>query len=148
VHTEFDLKEIWILLKKTIAVIVSGFVITAGMAFHNVEAQTSNDQAVQKIRSKIYKLGIGPRARVEAKLHDNSKVKGYVSEAGQDSFTITNSNTGSTRALNYADVAEIKKPGSGLSTRSWIILAGVATAGAIVGFTVIKPVVCDGGAGC
>ena len=136
------------MLKRIIAVIVSGFVITATMAFHNVHGQTPNDQAVQKIRTKVYKIGIGPRARVEAKLHDNSKVKGYVSEAGQDSFTITNSNTGSTRSVNYTDVAEIKKPGSGLSTRTWIIMAGVATAGAIVGLTVIKPVVCDGGAGC
>jgi hypothetical protein len=48
----------------------------------------------------------------------------------------------------YADVKEVKKPGGGLSTRTWVIIGAAAVAAVIVGVTVIKPVVCDGGAGC
>jgi hypothetical protein len=35
---------------------------------------------VTKVKSDIAKLGIGPAARVEVKLRDNTKLKGYVSE--------------------------------------------------------------------
>lgn len=40
----------------------------------------------------------------------------------------------------------MKKPGGGLSTRTWVIIGAAAAAAVIVGVTVIKPVLCDGGA--
>ena len=137
------------MLKRIFAILLSTFVAMAAISFHSARAQTTfDDQATQKIRTKVAKIGLGPKARVEAKLRDGTKVKGYISAVNPDSFTITEQNTGNTRDLNYADVAEVKKPGGGLSSRGWIIIAGAATAATIVGFTVLKPVLCDGGAGC
>ncbi len=75
-------------------------------------------------------------------------MKGYVSGSGSDSFTIINSQSGSAETVAYADVAEVKKSGGGLKTLTWIILAGVAVTAVVVGATVIRPAVCDGGAGC
>jgi hypothetical protein len=137
------------LLKRTFVLMLSTFVAVAAISLQPTGAQTApDDQAIQKIKMKVAKIGLGPKARVEAKLRDRTKVKGYISAANADSFTITEQNTGNTRDLNYADVAEVKKSGGGLSSRGWIIIAGAATAATIVGFTVLKPVICDGGAGC
>ena len=40
----------------------------------------------EKIKAKIAKLGIGEKARVEIKLRDGKKTKGYVSNAGRMTF--------------------------------------------------------------
>src|SRR4051794_40097615 len=115
--------------------------------FGIAKAQSTQDTQSQKIRTEVSKIGTGPKARVEAKLRDETKLKGYISGVDKDSFAVTNVNTGSVRQVSYDEVVQIKKPGHGLS-RTWIILAGAATAALVVGFTVIKPVLCDGGAAC
>jgi hypothetical protein len=109
-------------------------------------AQTKKDlQQAEKARVAVLRLGTGETARVEVKLRDQSKVSGYISEAGQDSFKVTNPKTNSTETLSYADVLEVKKPGGGLSTKTWLIIGGAAAGAVIVGLA-LKPAVCDGGA--
>ncbi|MGA9995182.1 MAG: hypothetical protein WBP93_07210 [Pyrinomonadaceae bacterium] len=93
----------------------------------------------------MLKQGTGKDARVEVKLRDNTKVKGYISEAGQDTFTVMDQKTGVSKTVAYADVSQVKKQGGGLSSRTWIILGAVAAAVVVVGI-VVKPAVCDGGA--
>jgi hypothetical protein len=54
---------------------------------------TAEKQArfTEKVKTGILKLGVGEQARVELKLIDKSKLKGYIQEAGADSFaTIKN----------------------------------------------------------
>jgi hypothetical protein len=82
------------------------------------------------------------------RLQDGTRLKGSVSAAGEDTFTITDSKTGAPRTVAYADVARVKEPGGGLSTRAWLIIGAAAVAAVIVGSEVIYPVLCDGGAGC
>lgn len=134
------------MLKRTVAIIISGILISTALGFQLVHAQTAKAaQFTEKARADVLRRGTGTDARVEVKLRDNSKVKGYISEAGQDSFTVTDSKTGTSKTLNYADVSQVKKQGGGLSTRTWIILGAVAAAVVVVGIAV-KPAVCDGGA--
>jgi len=64
-----------------------------------------------------------------------------------DSFTVVDSKTGA-RTLAYSDVTEVRKQSGGISTLTWGIIAGAAAAAIIVGTVVVKPVLCDGGAGC
>jgi hypothetical protein len=70
---------------------------------------------VEKVKADVAKRGTDEKARVKVKLRDGSKLKGYVSQAGEDSFTLTDSRTGQTRTLAYRDVTEVKKQGGGLS---------------------------------
>lgn len=91
-------------------------------------------------------MGVGRDARVEVRLRDNTKLKGSISVAGEDSFTITDSKTGASQTVAYADVTQVKRPRGGLSTRMWVIIGAAAVAAVVVGVTVIKPVACDGGA--
>ena len=133
------------MLKRTMAIVVSGMLLSLTFGFSSVRAQTAKeDQAAAKMRSQVLKLGTGPRARVEAKLRDKTTLKGYVSAADDNSFTVTDSNTGAAQTVAYTDVAKVKKPG-GLSTKSWIII-GAAAAGAVITWIVVKPAFCDGGA--
>ena len=64
-----------------------------------------------KVKTFVAQRGTGPKAKVTVKLKDNTKLKGYISDAGNDSFTLSDSKTGQARTLAYSDVAEVKKPG-------------------------------------
>jgi hypothetical protein len=135
-----------ILFTRIIAIVVLAVLFAATIGFHPVWAQTVKElQATEKARAGVLKLGVGQTARVEIKLRDQTKVKGYVSEAAQDTFTVIDQKTGTSQTLSYADVAEVKKPGGGPSSRTWIILGGVAAAAVVVGI-IVKPAFCDGGA--
>jgi preprotein translocase subunit SecF len=106
-------------------------------------------QTPEQARAKVRQIGVGSKARVEVRLRDKTKVKGYVSAAdSEDSFTVTDAKTGASRTIAYGDVDKVGKPGGGLSTRGWVILGAAATAAVVVGVTVLYPVLCDGGAGC
>jgi hypothetical protein len=134
------------MFKRTFTVILSGVLLLTAFGFQSVGAQSAGDsQAVEKIRTKVQKIGVGGNARVEVKLRDNTQLKGFISDSGQDSFTVVDSKTGSTRTVSYADTSAVKKAGSGLSTKSWIVL-GAAVVGAAITWVIVKPALCDGGA--
>ena len=134
------------MFRRTFAMMLSTILLLTAFGFQHAGAQvTSNLQATEKIRAKVQKMGVGSNARVEVKLRDNTKVKGYVSDADQDSFTVIDSKTGSSKTVSYADTSSVKKAGGGVSAKTWIIL-GAAVVGAAVTWVIIKPVLCDGGA--
>lgn len=64
-----------------------------------------------KIKASVAKRGTGPKAKVTVKLKDKTTLKGYISNASGDSFTLSDSKTGQVRTLAYSDVAEVKKQG-------------------------------------
>ncbi|MCA1633965.1 MAG: hypothetical protein LC802_09670 [Acidobacteria bacterium] len=103
-------------------------------------------QQAAEARAKVLRMGVGSKARVEVRLRDDSKLKGYVSAASDDSFTVTDSKTGASQAVSYAEVAEMKKSGGGLSTRTKLFIGAAAAAGAIITWIIVKPALCDGGA--
>jgi hypothetical protein len=129
--------------------IISGALFLATCGLQATRAQTAGAaQLAEEARSKVQKLGTGHKTRVEVKLRDNTKLKGYISQAGADSFIVIDTKTGAATTVTYTDVAQVKKWRGGLSPLTWGIIGGASVAALIVGLTVIKPVVCDGGAGC
>jgi len=134
------------MLKRTFATMLSGLLLLATFGFQGTRAQTLSDQqATEKIRTRVVKMGVGVNARVAVKLRDNSQFKGYISDAGQDSFTVVESGSGSSKTISYADTQSVKKAGSGISAKTLIIMGAVA-AGAAVTWVIVKPAICDGGA--
>ena len=134
------------MFRRAFAIMLSGILLVTALGFQPALAQTGNDtQAAEKVRARVEKIGVGRNARVEVKLRDNTQLKGYISAADQDSFTVIDSKTGSIRTLSYADSSSVKKAGSGLSAKTWIIL-GAAVVGTAVTWVIVKPVLCDGGA--
>lgn len=134
------------MFRKTFAIMLSGILLVTAFGFQHVHAQTAYDtEAVEKIRAKVQKIGVGRNARVEVKLRDNTRLKGFISATEQDSFSVTDNKTGATKTVSYADASAVKKAGGGLSAKSWIIL-GAAAVAAVVTWIIVKPALCDGGA--
>lgn len=133
------------MFKKTFALLISGLMLAMLFGFQPAQAQSGRDADAARARVKVDQVGVGSNARVEVKLLDGTKLKGYISDREQDSFTVTDRKTGASSVVRYAEVSEVKKSGGGLSTKNWIII-GSAIAGAAVTWVIIKPVLCDGGA--
>ena len=134
------------MFRRTFAILLSGLLLLTAFGFQGASAKTLGDQqATEKIRTKVLKMGVGVNARVAVKLHDNTQLNGYISDAGQDSFTVVERGTGFSKTVSYADTQTVKKGGNGVSAKTLIILGAVA-AGAAVTWVVVKPVLCDGGA--
>lgn len=77
----------------------------------------SKDKAAEhaaKIKAAIAKLGVGEQARVTVTRHDKTKLAGYVYEAGSESVTLADLQTGVKTTIPYADIKAVK--GKNLST--------------------------------
>jgi hypothetical protein len=135
------------LFKKTLAIMLAGLLLATNFGSQTVQAETLDDaQLVVKTRASILRMGTGEKARVEIKLRDETKLKGYISQAGADSFTLTDARTGASSTVAYSDVAQVKRTGGGLSTMTKVLIGGAVAAGAIITWQVVKPALCDGGA--
>src|SRR5258708_306779 len=101
------------MLKKIISLSLAALLFHAFNAMPaNAVAQTSQKEScVEKVKADVAKRGVGEKARVTVKLQDGSKLKGYISQAGADSFALTDSKTGQTTTLAYRDVIQVKKQG-------------------------------------
>lgn len=134
------------MFKKFFAVIVSAFVLSAAFGHSAAFAQTARDARESKARTFVTKRGTGSDAGVVVRFRNDSKLRGYISETGADSFTVVNPKTNTSTVVSYAEVERVSKPG-GFPTK-WVVLGATAAAAVIIGVTVIHPVLCDGGAGC
>lgn len=81
--------------------------------------------------------GTGEKARVNVGMLNGTKVKGFISQAGDDSFTLTDSKTKQTSTLAYGDVTQVK--GAGLSKGAKILIGvgvGVAVTAVVLAVAV------------
>ncbi|HSS22139.1 MAG TPA: hypothetical protein VLL54_18865 [Pyrinomonadaceae bacterium] len=131
------------MFKRFSAVMLAGVVLLSAFGIQQAGAQTSSDQATEKIKAKVQKLGTGTNAKVEVKLRDNSQMRGYITDSNQDSFTMFDKNSGANKTVSYADATQVKKSSGAFSTKSLIIIGAVA-AGAVITWFAVKPVLCDG----
>jgi hypothetical protein len=104
------------MLKKlfSIGLVVLLFHAGNSLFIHDLVRASQTDPASEKVKASVAKRGTGPKAKVTVKLKDKTRLKGYISNASGDSFTLSDSKTGQVRTLAYSDVAEVKKQG-GLS---------------------------------
>ena len=68
----------------------------------------------EKVKTEIAKLGTGPRALVEVRLRDKTKLKGYIGEADATRFAVVDTKTGTSTMIAYAQVKTVK--GNNMST--------------------------------
>jgi len=97
----------------SIGLVVLLFHAGNSLLVHDV-ARAQSAAAADKVKAEVAKRGTGTKAKVTVKLKDKTTLKGYISNASGDSFTLSDSKTGQVRTLAYSDVAEVKKQG-GLS---------------------------------
>jgi hypothetical protein len=118
------------MLKKFLscALIILVQMIYAGPIYAQSNTTTTNaDASIQKVKQKIEKLNANGKNIARVKLHNGTKYKGYISQANEDNFVITDKE-GQKNTVAYTDVREVKK-GSGLSSTSKVlIVAGIGVA--------------------
>lgn len=102
------------MLKKICSVMFSALLLQAAAvnAFAGTNAEKDARRA-EKVRAQFAKLGTGPDARVKLELRDKTKLEGFVSEAGADSFVVTGAD-GRATTVAYPQVR--KAQGNNLTT--------------------------------
>jgi hypothetical protein len=125
-------------MKKNLAlmIIASLFLMFPGIV--QARSQKKDVSPVEKIKTKIIRLGVGEKARAHIKLRNGQKLKGYISNAGENDFALTDNKTARTTTIAYSDVAVVSKPG--MSKRTKIIIGvtiGVVAAAAILAWAVL-----------
>ena len=83
----------------------------------------ANDNKAERVKTEINKLGVGVDSKVEVKLKDGTKVKGYVSEINEDGFVVTDAN-GKSTPVPYPQTKQVK--GNNLSTGVIVTIGIVA----------------------
>ena len=142
---EFQISRRLVLIKRTLATLLCGVLALTVLGFKTAQAKTGNDTpTAEQVRASVLKVGTGKNARVEIKLKDNSKLKGYISAAGADSFTVVDIKTGTPATIAYADIAQVKEKGNGLSGRTKLIIGAAVAAGAGIVLYMVRGAFCDG----
>ena len=133
------------MIRKAFATMTGVALLLASSATQTVIAKAGGSmRSAQEVRTEVMRLGAGEKARVKVRLRDGTKLKGYVSRAGEQSFAVTDGKAGVTREVAYADVAQVRKYGGGMSgTTKALIWGGVAATAAAVLFAA-RGAFCDG----
>src|ERR1044072_6248274 len=104
------------MFRRTFAILLAGLLLLTALGFRGAEAQSLRDREVtEKIRAKVSKTGVGVNARVEVKLRNNSQLRGYIRNAGQDSFSVVESGSCLSKTISYSDTQSVKKVAGGMS---------------------------------
>jgi hypothetical protein len=120
------------MLKRLFSISLAVLLFHAGnsLLIHDVALAYQGDAAAEKVKAAVAKRGTGPKAKVTVKLKDKTKLKGYISNASGDSFTLSEKKTGQAKTFAYTDVAEVKKQG-GMSLAAKIGIGVGAGIGAL-----------------
>ena len=131
-------------IKRYLVVALSAIVTATSLSLPATASAQSNPE-IEKIRAKVQTLAASKDSQVEVKFRDRTKLKGYIESADPLAFSLRDPKAGTSQSIAYSEVESISKASSGVSTKTWLILGGVA-AGAVTTWLIVKPAVCDGGA--
>lgn len=133
------------MLKKLFTIGLAVLLFHAGnsLFIHDIVRASQTDPAAEKVKAAVAKRGTGPKAKVTVKLKDKTRLKGFISNAGGDSFTLSDLKSGQVRTLAYSDVAEVKKQG-GLSLAAKI---GIGVGAGVGALALLYAIGCSGDRG-
>lgn len=98
------------MLKIILSLFLVGLLLNA-VGITAVRASSQEDKqarVIEKVRENVRKLGVGEAARIEVKLLDGRKIKGYIREASEDGFVVIDAQTGAATTIDYSQVKQIK----------------------------------------
>ncbi len=115
--------------------------------FTIASAQVGTSETAAKVKTAVFKRGTGENKRVKVKRLDGTKLKGYVSQAGEDSFTVIDSTTKQPVVIAYRDVEKVSNRSSRGDKIALVAIGAAAatTAAIVLGFLLIR---CRNEGGC
>ena len=73
-----------------------------------VSAQATTQQSeAEKMRVKVMRLGVG-RSRVSVKLRNQTKIKGFIGQIGEEGFSLVDPKSGTVTPVPYEEVLDVK----------------------------------------
>ena len=96
---------------RILAVTLTGLLICALVNVQSVSASSKPDKQTrltEKVKAGILKLGTGKDSRVALKLRDKKVLVGYISEANDNSFVVSDPKTGTDSTVSYTNVSQVK----------------------------------------
>ena len=94
------------ILRGALAVLLVNLTCHAPVA---ADSEPQENESAAKVKADVFKIGIGPGALAKVRLHDGTKLKGYIREASEEGFVIVDWETGSATRLAYAQVKQVKR---------------------------------------
>lgn len=117
------------------AVILSFLMLTVSAPVFAQTKPTKQEEKAAKVKEKIRKLGIGERVKLKVKLYDKTKHEGYVKEANEGDFVVTDK-VGNPHIIKYSDVDSVS--GRNLSTGAKIAIGiGIGVGATILALVLI-----------
>ena len=97
------------MIKRTLAVALACALLVSASA-RLASAQTTKEDAKRAARAReaLKPYGTGKDSRVAVRLRDKSELKGYVSEKDEESFVVTNAETGAAARVLYSQVEKLE----------------------------------------
>ena len=102
------------MFKKVLSLVLAGSLMGLISPAYADSKKDNEARFTEKVREGVSRLGIGEPAQVDIKLRDKTKLKGYIKEAGADSFVLIDAKTGTATTVAYPQVGRIK--GNNLTT--------------------------------
>jgi hypothetical protein len=99
------------MLKKLLSyLLVSLFLLVPAARTANAKSgKQDQTPSIDQIKIQVAKLGVGEKARGTITLKNGTKVKGYISSAGDDDFVIRDRKTDAPTTIRYIDVAKVSR---------------------------------------
>ena len=117
--------------KPLIHLVISALLLSL-VGAHSITAQAKEEVTLKhttNVKKRIAKLGTGPEAKVQVKLQDKTKLKGYISKISDDSFVMLDTKTNAETNVPYANVTELKTK---MSTGEVITISALAAVGGLI----------------
>lgn len=108
------------MVKKVLALALVGLLCNALALRASAATGGGVERAAEKVRAGVARLGTGPDARVEVRLRDKTKLKGYIREVNDEGFVVVDEKTGAATAVPYPQVGQVK--GNNLSTKVKVVI--------------------------
>jgi hypothetical protein len=133
------------MFKKLLAAKIAALLVVTLICSQSTPAESKAEKQArlaEKVKAGILKLGVGPDARVKLKLRDKSSVAGFISEARDDEFVVTNLKTAAATTVAYGAVTQVR--GNNLSTRTKVIIGVAVIAAIAITLYLVRGAFCDG----
>ena len=111
------------MLKKVLSLVAIVALFHAGFCVQTASARSKAEKQArfaEKVKAGVEKLGVGEESYVTVKLRDKTKLAGYISEAREESFVVTDLRTSEATTVAYTDVKKVK--GHNLSTGAQVAI--------------------------
>lgn len=110
-------------------VLIATLMNIAGITLAYAAKEDKEACFTEQVKKGISRLGTGKATRVEIKLRDETKLKGYIKQTSESSFLVVDRNTDMETIVHYDQVQQVK--GNNFSKGEKIALGVGITAGVL-----------------